>query len=147
MCVYTIIVAIIYLSVQVCIIIWDFHAHHEWTSYTCGYGGVLVSWVWPRSTLLVWGCGLFCRLASRMDLMCSPGTMAMLRVLGCLAHTGEFPLPLPCWSNSPTNVNKKRNVGSPSPIDLFHVTSRAFHVYTNWRFWCTAATYENIGRA
>ena len=40
--------------------------------------------------------------------MCSPGTMAMLSVLGCLAHTGEVPSPppppLPCWSNSPTMV-------------------------------------------
>ena len=32
-------------------------------------------------------------------------------------------------------------------MDLFHVTSQAFHVHTNWQFWCTAATYENIGRA
>ena len=26
-------------------------------------------------------------------------------------------------------------------IDLFHVMSRAFHMHTNWLYWCTAATY------
>ena len=26
-------------------------------------------------------------------------------------------------------------------IDLFHVTSQAFHMHTNWQFWCTAAMY------
>ena len=29
----------------------------------------------------------------------------------------------------------------------FHVASFAFHVHTNWQFWCTAAMYKHIGRA